>query len=228
MHHCLIKIKSAIVSKLACSRRSSYPGRRSVVANMHLGRVGNGMQGTNFLWIGDSPDLASRAGNCSLLQSVNNSYQSNHAGLAGGAIYSTDKQSLWLNCTADAPLQANASFCEVTEWSNNSVGVKGYGSGIAYLPASIQLQLSSTDSYVSNGDNRLSVAVHVKDQVGTIVTTGEAIAQEHTLRHAPRSGVLSAYWHAFECGHAQVWCALLTHHSIIMSWHFRHAQRLAH
>lgn len=115
------------------------------VLNAALVHVGVQVQGANFLWAGDYPDLAADAGNCSIVQAVNNIYRGNYAGIAGGVVYSTDKESLWLNCTAEEPLAANSSTCLPPEWINNTVGAQGYGPSIAFLPALIRLELLGTD-----------------------------------------------------------------------------------
>lgn len=53
--------------------------------------------------------------------------------------------------------------------------MQGYGGTQAFLPASISLEgAANISSYVSNGNSKLPMVIHVQDQAGTDVTSGKS------------------------------------------------------
>ena len=124
-----------------------------------------------FRWSYLEPELAKQAGNCSLLVSVADTFQSNFASLAGGALFSTDTASTTIACSTTATPAGNQT-CGGPMWSGNAVGIDGYGAQAAFLPASIAVLAGPMDNYVSNGLATLPMTIHVQDQAGGRVTIG--------------------------------------------------------
>lgn len=53
--------------------------------------------------------------------------------------------------------------------------VQGYGAVWAFMPATISLEGESVlSNYISNGNSKLPMVIHVQDQAGSIVTSGKA------------------------------------------------------
>ena len=76
---------------------------------------------TAFLWANADPvghQLAVAAGNCSHLNSASNVMRKNHANVAGGAIYATNKTTLTVMCDGDAPTPLRQGCLA---WSDNTV-----------------------------------------------------------------------------------------------------------
>ena len=71
--------------------------------------------------------LASAAGNCSLVQSWSNVFADNYASIAGGAIYATDAASLQLACGGGSLVGANVDSAACADWMNNTVLVPAAG-----------------------------------------------------------------------------------------------------
>lgn len=65
--------------------------------------------------------LASAAGNCSLVQSWSDSFASNYASIGGGAIYATDAASVQLACGGGPLVGANVGAAACADWTNNTV-----------------------------------------------------------------------------------------------------------
>lgn len=76
---------------------------------------------TAFLWSNADDagqQLAIAAGNCSHLNSASNVMRKNHANVAGGAIYATNKTTLNMTCDGDAPSLLRDGC---SAWSDNTV-----------------------------------------------------------------------------------------------------------
>ena len=65
--------------------------------------------------------LASAAGNCSLVQSWSDAFANNYASIGGGAVYATDAASLQLACGGSPLVGANVDSAACAEWVNNTV-----------------------------------------------------------------------------------------------------------
>ena len=84
-----------------------------------------------YLWEGFSTQthkIAALAGQCSLLKSDSDSFMSNFAIVAGGAIYATNMTSLKLLCSG-AEVASSNTACD--SWADNGVQVQQNGSGVA-------------------------------------------------------------------------------------------------
>ena len=82
------------------------------------------MSSTAFLWAAMSPQtkqLASAAGNCSLVQSWSDTFANNYATIGGGAIFATDAPSLQLACGGGPLVGANVGSSACAAWVNNTV-----------------------------------------------------------------------------------------------------------
>lgn len=127
--------------------------------------------GSSYPWAIASRGLADTAGNCSLVQTVNDSYAQNHASVAGGAMFSSDYHMTSVLCLPDSvpPASERQAGCSMPAWEGNTAG---YGHNIAYPPS--QLLVTSQDflSYVSNGLDTLPMVVRAHDQAGADVIVG--------------------------------------------------------
>ena len=84
-----------------------------------------------YLWEGLSiptHKIAALAGQCSLLQSDSDSFMSNFAIVAGGAIYATNMTSLKLLCSS-GELASSTTACD--SWADNGVQVQQSGDELA-------------------------------------------------------------------------------------------------
>ncbi len=80
--------------------------------------------GGNLRWAFLDPDAAAQSGGCSSLTHSTNSYRSNFAEVAGGAIFSSDLASSRLTCEPNTPASNSILDCEAPAWLDNSVGAQ--------------------------------------------------------------------------------------------------------
>ena len=99
-----------------------------------------------YLWEGLSiptHKIAALAGQCSLLQSDSDSFMSNFAVVAGGAIYSTNMTSLKLLCSG-GELASSATACD--SWADNGVQVHQSGGELALQVCRTMQPYTQTDT----------------------------------------------------------------------------------
>ncbi len=132
-----------------------------------------------FLWYDLNPPLATLAGNCSYFLATANTFNSNHANVAGAVIYSTNVTAMTVGCMTN---QTQDPGQDCPGWnadaaSANTVGagaVVGYGPGLAFPPHSLILGGNSTNSphisYISDGSTSIPMPlVNALDQAGNVV-----------------------------------------------------------
>ncbi|DBA69633.1 TPA: hypothetical protein ACH3X2_012695 [Trebouxia sp. C0005] len=130
-----------------------------------------------YMWAEFEPPISN---SCSAVRSIGltNVLDDNHADIAGGAVYATDKASLDFTCLSGLPGD-DTTGCPSPAWDGNTVGpsqesapLLGYGDGLAYAPHSIHLAGPSFVSYTSDGTNALEFLLWVTDIAGQNVTAG--------------------------------------------------------
>jgi len=120
----------------------------------------------------DAKFLTQHEGQCSYLQVEQNQYLDNIAKFAGGVMYSTDRVSLNITCKEHATVNNGSLDCGLPSWGGNKIGEYGYGTVIAFPPASVTTDMPSKLTYVSNGVFKLSITAQMSDEAGTHITTG--------------------------------------------------------
>lgn len=101
-----------------------------------------------------------------------NTFSSNFAEVAGGAIFSTDLHSSRLACEPGVPASSDRLSCAAPAWSGNEVGPQGYGTSVAFPPAQILVESEEFLSYSSDGKTELPLRITIMDQGNTLVTSG--------------------------------------------------------
>ena len=130
-----------------------------------------GLKAVGYRWAQEAPLLAEDAGTCSMLVSTNDTYRNNSAGVAGGALFSSDLNTTNRLCSPYSLVQLSAQQpgCGISAWHNNSAG---YGSSVAYPPSKLLIDAPLFLTYVSNSLDTLPMTVQVQDQAGSHVSIG--------------------------------------------------------
>lgn len=123
----------------------------------------------SFALASGSQALANVVGVCSIIISTGDSINNNSA-MAGGAMYSSDMTTIWINCSSSAKSSSQHSGCPA--WSGNTVLQGAYGRGLAFPPSNMVVTPSS---YTSNGSALMPLTIHVQDQAATSVSSGDKV-----------------------------------------------------
>lgn len=77
--------------------------------------------GNEYMWDNFEPPIVN---GCSIVRAVGatNAFERNHADMAGGAVYATEKTSLSLTCSKGMPWD-DARGCRAPDWAGNMKGV---------------------------------------------------------------------------------------------------------
>ena len=116
--------------------------------------------------------ISQHAGNYSYLELAHNWYHNNFAENGGAVLHASDNSTTNITCKLGQASPARSSDCGNPMWTNNTVGKFGYGSLVAFPPASLQTSLPPSLLYVSNGVAKLPMSIHAVDVVGSQVTKG--------------------------------------------------------
>jgi len=134
-----------------------------------------GATSQNFAWASGNQALASAAGVCSIIMSTGDSINNNSA-MAGGAMYSSDMTTTWINCSFSPNVYSQHSGC--LAWSENTVpqGTNpGYGPVLAFPPSKMVVTPTSISSYTSNGSALMPLTIQIQDEAATFVSSGDKV-----------------------------------------------------
>ena len=114
-------------------------------------------------------------GVCSTIISTGDSINNNSA-MAGGAMYSSDMPSTWINCSSSPKSSSQHSGC--LAWSGNAVSQganPGYGPVLAFPPSNMVVTPINISNYTSDGSALMPLTIQVQDQAGTFVLSGDNV-----------------------------------------------------
>lgn len=140
--------------------------------------VSSGAEGKGPKWNGLSGALKKRSGLCSILASEDNSFHSNSAVKAGGALFLSNLGSAYFNCSSqqvNTSQLVNAEETCPSDWSGNTVNSgsdQGYGPNLASFPSKMDISAPPLDSYTSDGNPTPPIIVSILDQADTLIVTG--------------------------------------------------------
>jgi len=163
-----------------------------------------GATSQNFAWASSDQALASAAGVCSIIISTGDTINNNSA-MVGGAMYSSDMPSTWINCSYSANSSSQHSGCRA--WIANIVpqgSSPGYGPTLAFPPSRMVVTPTSISSYTSNGSALMPLTIQVQDEAATFVSSGDK-AHGSPARHVNSLSVHSRYSFASQNFRVSMW-----------------------